>query len=103
MRNEKLSARRPCALLGLAGSGVYRLPKPARADDAAVMRRIDALNTDHPFYGSRWIACELKMSRKRVQRLMRLMGIAAVGPKPHTSTPRAGAQGGRHARAERSG
>ena len=46
--------------------------------------------TDHPFYGSRRIAFELKMSRKRVQRLMRLMGIAALGPKPRTSKPAAG-------------
>ena len=90
IRNEKMSVRRQCALLGLARSGVYRLPKPARADDAAVMRRIDAMYTDHPFYGSRRIAFELKMSRKRVQRLMRLMGIAALGPKPRTSKPAPG-------------
>jgi len=54
------------------------------------MRRIDALYTDCPFYGSRRIAFELKMSRKRVQRLMRLMGIAALGPKPRTSKPAPG-------------
>ena len=41
--------------------------------------------TDHPFYGSRRIAFELKMNRKRVQRLMRLMVIAALAPKPRTS------------------
>ena len=73
MRNEKLSAWQ-CALLGVARSGVYRLPKPARADDAAVMRRIDALHTDHPFYGSRRIAFELDMSRKRVWRLRNRKG-----------------------------
>ena len=88
--HERLSVRRQCALLGLARSGVYRAPPSAREDDAAAMRRIDALYTDHPFYGSRRIAFELKMSRKRVQRLMRLMGIAALGPKPCTSKPAPG-------------
>jgi len=90
MRRKKLSVRRQCALLGLARSGVYRSPAPARADDAAVMRRIDTLYTDHPFYGSRRIAFELKMNRRRVQRLMRLMGIVALGPKPRTSKPAPG-------------
>jgi putative transposase len=88
--HERLSVRRQCALLGLARSGVYRAPPPTREDDAAAMRRIDALYTDHPFYGSRRIAFELKMSRKRVQRLMRLMGMAALGPKPRTSKPAPG-------------
>ena len=81
------------AAVRAAGSGAFgRLspPAPAREDDAAAMRRIDALYTDHPFYGSRRIAFELKMSRKRVQRLMRLMGIAALGPKPRTSKPAPG-------------
>ena len=90
VRRKKLSVRRQCALLGLARSGVYRAPAPAREDDAAAMRRIDALYTDHPFYGSRRIAFTLKVSRKRVQRLMRLMGIAALGPKPRTSKPAPG-------------
>ena len=90
MRHKKLSVRRQCALLGLARSGVYRPPSPADEDDAAAMRRIDALYTDHPFYGSRRIAFELKMNRKRVQRLMRLMGIVALGPKPRTSKPAPG-------------
>ena len=84
--HERLSVRRQCALLGLARSGVYRAP-PVREDDAEPMRRIDALYTDHPFYGSRRIAFELKMNRKRVQRLMRLMGVTALGPKPRTSKP----------------
>jgi len=87
--HEQLSVRRQCALLGLARSGVYRTPA-TREDDAAAMRRIDALYTDHPFYGSRRIAFELKMNRKRVQRLMRLTGIAALGPKPRTSKPAPG-------------
>jgi putative transposase len=90
VRHERLSVRRQCALLGLARSGVYRAPAPSGEDDAAAVRRIDALYTEHPFYGSRRIAFELKMNRKRVQRLMRLMGVEALGPKPKTSKPAPG-------------
>ena len=50
---KDLSVRRQCALVGVARSGVYR-PKPvAEADDLAVMRRIDELHLELPFYGSR--------------------------------------------------
>ncbi len=56
------------------------------------MRRIDPVFVAWPFYGSRRIAATLstggeKVNRKRVQRLMRVMGIAALGPKPRTSKP----------------
>ena len=44
--HERLSVRRQCALLGMARSGIYRTLQPAREDDAAAMRRIDALYTD---------------------------------------------------------
>ena len=73
------------AAIGLARSGVYRKPKPAKESDAALMRRIDELYTESPFFGSRRIAFELKANRKRVQRLMRLMGLEAVYPKPRLS------------------
>src|SRR5215468_9562267 len=87
-----LSVRRQCRLLGLARSGVYRTPAPASDDDLALMRRIDELFTAWPFLGSRRMARLLgqdgrAVNRKRVQRLMRLMGIAALGPKPRTSKP----------------
>jgi putative transposase len=50
---EDLSVRRQCALLNVARSGVYR-PKPEpSADDLALMRRIDELYLEKPFYGSR--------------------------------------------------
>ncbi len=49
------------------------------------MRQIDELSTRWPFYGSRRLADELSVNRKRVQRLMRLMGIEAVGPKRRTT------------------
>ena len=87
-----LSVRRQCSLLNLARSGVYR-PKPVvDADDLAVMRRIDELHLELPFYGSRRMTFELNkegrgVNRKRVQRLMRVMGIEALVPRPGTSKP----------------
>ena len=89
-RHETLSMRRQCTLLGLSRSGVYRKSAPADDSDEALMRRIDALYTESPFFGSRRIAFELKANRKRVRRLMRLMGIEALGPKPCTSKPQPG-------------
>jgi putative transposase len=89
--HSKLSMRRQCALLGLARSGVYRPKAPANDDvDLTLMRRIDELFTKWPFYGSRRMTLTLgkeghTVNRKRVQRLMRQMGIAALGPKPNTS------------------
>lgn len=50
------------------------------------MRRIDALYTERPYFGSRRLADELDVNRKRVQRLMRLMGLEAIYPKPRTTT-----------------
>ena len=56
---KDLSVRRQCALVGVARSGLYR-PKPVTgADDLAVMRRIDELHLQLPFYGSRRMAFEL--------------------------------------------
>src|ERR1700679_2395748 len=87
---ENLSVRRQCSLLNVARSGVYR-PKPiTEADDLAVMRRIDELHLELPFYGSRRMTFELNkegrgVNRKRVRRLMRVMGIAALVPRPGTS------------------
>ena len=93
--HPELSVRRQCALLSLARSGVYR-PVPCQDEtDLALMRRIDELFLAHPFLGSRRMATMLSregvpVNRKRVQRLMRLMGIEALGPKPDTSKPAPG-------------
>jgi putative transposase len=90
-----LSIRGQCRLLGLARSGVYR-PRPSNDDaDLALMRRIDALFMAWPFLGSRRMTAMLRadgltVNRKRVQRLMRLMGIEALGPKPRTTKPAPG-------------
>ncbi|MFK4531942.1 transposase InsO family protein [Bradyrhizobium ottawaense] len=90
-----LSIRRQCRLLGIARSGVYRPPRPANDNDLALMRRLDELFTAWPFLGSRRMTAMLKaeglrVNRKRVPRLMRKMGIAALGPRPNTTRPAPG-------------
>jgi putative transposase len=79
----------------VARSGVYRAPRPANDNDLLLMRRIDELYTAWPFLGSRRMTALLqtegyRVNRKRVQRLMRQMGIAALGPKPRTTKPASG-------------
>jgi putative transposase len=90
-----LSIRRQCALLGITRSGIYRPPSAANENDLALMRRLDELFTAWPFLGSRRMTAMLRrdghvINRKRVQRLMRRMGIAALGPKPRTTKPAPG-------------
>jgi putative transposase len=90
-----LSIRRQCAMVGVARSGVYRKPRPVNDNDLETMRRIDALFTARPFFGARRIARTLTedgfpIDRKRARRLMRQMGIEALGPKPRTSKPSPG-------------
>ena len=90
---ENLSVRRQCALLNLARSGVYRPGPVTGADDLALMRRIDELHLKWPFYGSRRMVFELNqaghgVNRKRVQRLMRVMGIEALVRAPAPAQPR---------------
>jgi len=94
-QDTRLSLRRQCRLLGVARSGVYRPAAPANDNDLAVMRRLDELFTQWPFLGSRRMAMMLRengfaINRKRVQRLMRKMGIAALSPKPRTTKPEPG-------------
>lgn len=89
------SIRRQCALLGVARSGVYRAPRPANDNDLLLMRRIDELYMAWPFLGSRRMTALLrtegqKVNRKRVQRVQRRMGIAALGAKPRTTKPAPG-------------
>ncbi|MEY2334685.1 IS3 family transposase [Acidithiobacillus ferrianus] len=85
------SVQRQCVLLGVPRSTVYYRPRPRPVDDD-LLRRIDHLYTDHLFMGRRQIHRMLRaqgvlVNLKRVQRLMRILGIAAVAPGPHTSKP----------------
>jgi putative transposase len=90
--HDKLSIRQQCQLLGLHRRNVYYQPRPDPAEDLELMRLIDEEYTRHPFYGSRQLTRWLKgkdrnVNRKRVQRLMRLMGLVALAPGPSTSRP----------------
>jgi putative transposase len=89
-----LSVAEQCRLLKVARSSFYYQPVPVRADDLAVMRRMDELYLAHPFYGSRRMAAVLRRegwagNRKRLRRLMRLMGLQAIYQKPNTSRAQA--------------
>jgi putative transposase len=88
--HPELSVRRQCALLGLSRSTFYYEPTGATPEDLRLMRLIDEMYTAWPFYGSRKITEELtrrgeEVNRKRVQRLMREMGLEAIYPKPKLS------------------
>jgi putative transposase len=85
--HSTLSVSRQCDLLGLARSSWYYEPCGETTENLELMRRIDEEYTRHPFYGSRKMAELFGVNRKRVQRLMRLMGIEAVGPKRRTTKP----------------
>jgi putative transposase len=90
--HEKLSVRQQCQLLRLHRSTVYYEPRAEPAGDLELMRLLDEEYTRHPFRGSRQLTLWLKeqghdVNRKRVQRLMRLMGIEGLAPGPSTSRP----------------
>lgn len=86
---------RQCKLIGLARSSLYYTPTGENDENLELMRRIDELYTRTPFYGSRRMMLELRdqgwpINRKRVQRLMRRMGLEAIHPKRRLSKPAPG-------------
>lgn len=106
-KHKKISVRRQCDLLGLNRSSFYYQPRTAprkskngtgdlvspvweTEENLRIMDRIDHLFMKYPFYGSRNMRTVLnregyRVNRKRIQRLMRLMGIQAIYPKPRLS------------------
>lgn len=93
--HPQLSIRRQCALLGLARSTLYDQPLGASAENLQLMRVLDEQYTTTPFYGLRRMTAWLRgqgytVNRKRVARLMRVMGLEALYPKPRLSQPAAG-------------
>jgi putative transposase len=92
-RKHELPVVRQCELLSLSRSTFYYQGKPeASEEDLKLMRRLDEMHLKRPFYGSRRLTDWLRdeghdVNRKRVQRLMRLMGIMAIYPKKNTSQP----------------
>lgn len=88
-----LAIARQCELLGLARASWYYRPAPVVSlEDERLMRAIDEQYTATPFYGSRRMAVALRglghaIGRRRARRLMRLMGLEAIYPKPNLSRP----------------
>jgi putative transposase len=87
-----LSVMSQCQLLNISRGSFYYKPKPIKAGDLELMRLIDEQYLKTPSWGSRSMRNHLrrlglKINRKKVQRLMRLMGLEAIYPKPKTSRP----------------
>ena len=85
-----LSIVTQCRLLKIARSTLYYRPAAVSVDDLSLMRRMDELHLATPFYGSRRMVAVLRsdgclVNRKRVRRLMRVMGLEAIYQKPNTS------------------
>ena len=92
-RDGELSERRQCRLLGISRSSLYYTPKGESPENLALMRRLDELSLQYPFYGSRQMRRHLRregaqVGRHRIRRLMRLLGLKTIYPKPRTSTAR---------------
>ena len=93
--HPRLSLRRQCQLLGLSRSAVYyraRESPETVAANLAIMNRLDELYMDHPYYGVRRMTVVLRqegqtVNPKRIRRLLRMMGLEALYPKPRLSAP----------------
>lgn len=88
--HQRLSLARQTQLLGISRSSWYYQPRPVDAFTLKVMHEIDRIYTQRPFYGVRKVTWQLRkkglmVNHKRVHRLMGLMGIQAIYPKPNLS------------------
>jgi putative transposase len=91
--HPEISVNRQCELLNLSKGGLYYEPAPETEFNLMIMEMIDKQYLETPFYGSRRMEAILNraghlVNRKRVQRLMNLMGIEAIYPKPNLSKRR---------------
>ena len=92
--HKDISIMRQCDLIGLSRPSFYRKPglQVESDENLYVMKLIDEEYTKYPFFGSRKLRDSLRrqghvLNRKRIQRLMRKMGIQSIAPKPNTSRP----------------
>jgi putative transposase len=95
MDHPMLSISKQCELLNMARASYYRIPAMETEENQKLMRIIDEEYTRHPFLGSRGMKRYLrrqghKVNRKRVQRLMRLMGLVSIAPQKRTTVPAPG-------------
>jgi putative transposase len=92
MAHPTVSVRRQCALLQLTRSTLYYRKQPENQENLALMRLMDEQYTKMPYYGVRrmtaWVNTQgYRVNKKRVRRLMRVMGLEAQYPKPKLSKP----------------
>jgi putative transposase len=91
LKHPQISVVRQCSLLGLSRSGLYYQPVPVSAENLAIMRLLDEEYTKHPFLGVIKLTNWLKgqgypyVGKRRVRRLLRLMGLMAIYPGPNLS------------------
>lgn len=91
-RSDPLPIRKQCRLAGISRNHVYYSPVPVSDENLNLMRKIDEHYLRHPEFGSPrmygWLRDEgFGVNHKRVERLMRRMGVQAITPGPHTSCP----------------
>ena len=94
-QHPSLSVVNQCKLLGISRSGLYYQPVGIPEEELTLMKLIDGQYLSTPFYGARRMALWLrkqgyKVNRKRVQRLMRIMGLKTIYQRPGTSKPAPG-------------
>ena len=93
--HPQISVRRQCELIGLSRTGLYYEGRGESAENLGLMRLLDEQYTRTPFYGVERMTAWLRehgyvVNPKRVRRLLRLLGLAAIYPQPHLSTAEAG-------------
>jgi len=93
-KKNAVPVARQCVLAGVSRATIYakQKTKPVNAGDLLFSHLIDEEYTRHPFYGSRKMVAFLKaaghnVNRKRIQGLMRKMGLVGIAPGPNTSRP----------------
>ena len=92
LEHPSLSVVRQCELVLISRSGFYYQPVGETAENLGLMRLIDAQFLETPWYGSRQMARHLRrdgheVGRKRIRRLMALMGLVPIYQRPRTSRP----------------
>jgi len=103
VKKDTLSIKEQCSLLDLSRSGYYYKPVPMSDFNIELMKKIDEIYIESPEYGSRKIRDVIRrenkdsrglsrINRKRIQRLMRIMGIEAIYPKKNLSKPGKGSE-----------
>jgi len=89
-QDKKLSIRHQCELIGLNRATYYLKAKDLTLEDLRIMRCMDEIFTEHPYYGTRRMVCMLKkegysLGRKKVRRYYQLLGLEAIYPKMNLS------------------